>query len=383
MGSITRTFANSITASGVNAVAPGTVAPEDTTTGTLGISAVTSDPPSPSFGEVWIRTDLKKIKSYLLGTAAWASGTSMPYGFTGGNNGGPFNATWHTSGYGSHPKTGGDNGARGYDHLFWNGTSWSIQTDYPYPNSGSFGFGTQDTHMVGGGHGVSSVSPTQTLAGGSYTGTQATYEWAGSPGSWSAETNLPTSNSGVDAQGAGAPTSDFMLAYGWTPSGNGNQTVVFTYNGTAWASSTATPRAGNSKSSGGASSSDTYFVGGGSPGNQSEYWNGSSWATGPTLNTAVPEGRASETLKYNASNGNALSTNNPNGNVELWNGTAWANDTDIPGSPYPNQLTGGAGADASKGLAFGGGSPPYPSSSVYNYTGAVNAPHEIPAFSAS
>ena len=102
MGSITRTFANSITASGVNAVAPGTVAPEDTTTGTLGISAVTSDPPSPSFGEVWIRTDLKKIKSYLLGTAAWASGTSMPYGFTGGNNGGPFNATWHTSGYGSY-----------------------------------------------------------------------------------------------------------------------------------------------------------------------------------------------------------------------------------------------------------------------------------------
>ena len=383
MGNITRIFANNITANGVSAVAPGTVAPEDTTTGTLGIPAVTSDPPSPTFGEIWFRTDLKQLKSYLLGTASWASGTSMPYGFTSGNNGGPFNSTWHTSGYGSHPKTGGDNGARGYDHLFWNGTSWSIQTDYPYPNSGSFGFGTQDTHMVGGGHGVASVSPTQTLSGGSYTGTQATYEWAGSPGSWSSETNLPVSMSSVDGQGAGAPTTDFLLISGWTTAGSGNQAGTFTYDGTAWSSGTNTPRASNYKSTGGPSSSDVYSVGGGSPGNQTEYWNGTTWASGPTLNAGVPEGRAGESLTYNASGGNALSTNNPNGNVEIWNGTAWANDVDIPGSPYPNQLTGGAGSGASKGLAFGGGSPPYPSSSVYNYTGAVNADHEIPAFSAS
>ena len=72
-----------------------------------------------------------------------------------------------------------------------------------------------------------------------------------------------------------------------------------------------------------------------------------------------------------------------NGFFLFWNGTAWANDVDVPGSPFPNPLPGGAGAGASTGLAFAGGTPPYPASSVYNYTGAVNAPHEIPAFAAS
>jgi hypothetical protein len=379
MGNITRTFANSISASGVTAVAPGTVAPEDTTTGTLGIPAVAGDPPSPSFGDIWLNTTAKKFKTYLLGSASWATGTSMPYGFTGGAHGGPFNAIYHVSGYGSHPKVGGENGARGYDHLFWNGTSWAIQTDFPYPNSGCFGQGTQDDHMCGGGHGV--TGPNQTTPFASYGGTVNTYKWSGSPASWSSGPSMPVARSTIAGAGKGASTSDFMIAGGWTLAGQPQTDVLF-YNGTSFSVSPVSMPTGRYPVLGqGASTSDVYNIGWTGPGSTTTtYWNGTSWASGPSLNSQVE--MSSETLTYNASDGNAIAVlpADPGPSpTQLWNGTAWGTDTACPLAGV-NQVAGGAGTSgASYGMAFGGGNPPYPASAVSVYTGAGNVKHASPA----
>ena len=380
MGSITRTFANSISASGVTAVAPGTVAPEDTTTGTLGIPAVAGDPPSPSFGDIWLNTTAKKFKTYLLGSASWAAGTSMPYGFTGGAHGGPFNAIYHVAGYGSHPKVGGENGARGYDHLFWNGTSWALQTDFPYPNSSCFGQGTQDDHHCGGGHGV--TGPNQTTPFLTYGGTVNTYRWSGSPASWSSGPSLPVARSSMSGAGKGASSTDFMIAGGWTEAGQPRSDVLF-YNGTSFSVSPVSMPYGSYPSLGqGASTSDVYSIGpNGTPtSTDTLYWNGTSWASGPSLVAPSAE-VASETLTYSASEGNAITvypqpSSSP---VQLWNGTAWATDTACPLAGV-NQCAGGAGTSgASYGMAFGGGSPPYPASHVSVYTGAGNVKHASPA----
>jgi hypothetical protein len=379
MGNITRTFANSISASGVTAVAPGTVAPEDTTTGTLGIPAVAGDPPSPSFGDIWLNTTAKKFKTYLLGSASWTTGTSMPYGFTGGAHGGPFNAIYHVSGYGSHPKVGGENGARGYDHLFWNGTSWAIQTDFPYPNSGCFGQGTQDDHMCGGGHGV--TGPNQTTPFASYGGTVNTYKWSGSPASWSSGPSMPVARSTIAGAGKGASTSDFMIAGGWTLAGQPQTDVLF-YNGTSFSVSPVSMPTGRYPVLGqGASTSDVYNIGWTGPGSTTTtYWNGTSWASGPSLNSQVE--MSSETLTYNASDGNAIAVlpADPGPSpTQLWNGTAWGTDTACPLAGV-NQVAGGAGTSgASYGMAFGGGNPPYPASAVSVYTGAGNVKHASPA----
>lgn len=239
MGSITRTFANNITANGVSAVAPGTVAPEDTTTGSLGVPAVTSNPPTPSLsaGDLWVRTDLtsNQLKGYLAVTGSWSTAIAN-YGNPQGTvdaGGGPNTAAWVALGY-----QGESSPPRRNHHYTFDGTAYTTKTNVPYSASSGFGAGTETAHTVGGGHRDDSTGG---AVGGPYYLFNKVESWNGS--AWASETNMPTYISGVSAAHQTTPETDITIVGMWVP-GSPTSTNALGYDGSTWSSLTAVPSAG-------------------------------------------------------------------------------------------------------------------------------------------
>ena len=366
-------------------IGPGAVAQSNISPAvTLSVPAVTSDPPSPDEGDVWLRTDLKQFKAYLLGTAAFATGTSMPYGFSQGSVNGPsFNNITEVCGYGSHPRTGGDNGARGYDHQQWDGSSWSQATNHPYANSGCSLTGTQSAGLTCGGHG--NPSGPNVPVHPSYSATNISTEWDGSSWGSTATPNYAFS-SGNQQHGHGTQTNT-KIVNGWTGPSLSNQSQ--TYDGTSWSAAPTTPFT-NQWFAGAGPTSD--FIGWGSnTGSNSYQWNGSSWSTGPSFATPKQSGEGSRVGTANGPTNTGVlcvGSRYPASNTtELWNGTSWASDVNLHAAPAYSSTTGAhsgggnTGAGNSRGLVIGGGSPPYPGALVAEYTGAALANLTTPAFS--
>src|SRR6056300_1253264 len=94
MGTIKRTFANSLTGTGklsatnldsnipANNIANSSVTNVTALSPSLGsaIPSVASDPPSPTLGDIWYNTTTGKLKNYAQTAAAWASGGNMGTG---------------------------------------------------------------------------------------------------------------------------------------------------------------------------------------------------------------------------------------------------------------------------------------------------------------
>ena len=365
MGSITRTFANSISANGVTAVAPGTVAPEDTTTGTLGIPAVTSDPPGPGLnpGDIWIRTDLSsnQLKGWLAVNGSFSALPDSPYPAFGGAATGTAGAGAMICRYGGHPRAGGENGARGYDHQSFDNTSWTQETNFPYPNSGSFFHGTTSAGVGGGGHG-NPGGPNSPL-GPSYGATTISYEWDGAAWGSSASLNVAVSSS----DGTHSPSqSDAIVAGGWgsspTSPTNGATISAQTYNGTAWSDlGTNMPLALRANGSTGPTSDHLVFGGsttGPSVVDTAISWNGSSWTTESSMTAARLEMASSSTGSATTSAfvyGGGPPTNYNTTNV--WNGTSWNADATNPAATPAQgggRGFGGVGnTDATSGIIAG------------------------------
>jgi len=359
MGSITRTFANSISANGVTAVAPGTVAPEDTTTGTLGIPAVTSDPPGPGLnpGDIWIRTDLSsnQLKGWLAVNGSFSALPDSPYPAFGGAATGTAGAGAMICRYGGHPRVGGENGARGYDHQSFDNTTWTQETDFPYANSGCFLHGTQSDGVAGGGHG-NPAGPALPIPGQpTLTRTAISYEWNGT--TWGSSASLNEARSGMD--GTHSPSaSDAFVAGGWI---GPSSAKVQLYNGTSWSDlGSDMPYAVQNQGTTGPSTD--HIVYGGYAGGaiaSSISWNGSSWSAEPSLNSARTE-LASSSIGSGSGTAFALAGNPgaSNGNSsEVWNGTSWNTDATNPAADGTNaggRSFGGVGAtDATSGIIAG------------------------------
>lgn len=351
---------------------------------TLSVPAVTSDPPSPNEGDVWLRTDLKIFKSYLLGSAAWTAGTSIPYGATGWSaNGTSTNSFFAVCGYGSHPRTGGDNGARGYDNLEFNGTSWSNETNFPYANSSCCSIGTQSARVSGGGHGNPS-GPNAPL-GPSYSATTISYEWDGT--SWAAPATMNYYASSIAQRHGHGPISSAFLHGGWHAPGGSATAKSQIYDGTSWSTSPDGPTATQYLASAGPPTAILHFGGSYAPsGKGTVEWNGSSWSAEPAMSTSRPEGTKIGTAAGPTNTG-VLAVGPSGGTSELYNGTSWAADQSYSPLPaFPGSLGGvsgggNTGGGTSTGLLIGGGSPPYPGSRVAEYTGAALASLSSPAFS--
>ena len=366
-------------------IGPGAVAQSNISPAvTLSVPAVTSDPPSPDEGDVWLRTDEKKFKAYLLGTAAWSSAPTPSYGAASwSSNGTSSNSVTSLCGYGSHPRTGGDNGARGNDHLEFNGTSWSNQSNFPYYNSGVSNAGTQSAGIAGGGHG-NPAGPNAPIHP-SYSATTISQEYDGS--SWGSSASLNYAASSMKQQHGHGTQTDNMLCGGWN--GPSQQTVTQNYDGSAWSAGDAMPTGSHYVASAGPTNNLLIFSG--AYGTASAIYNGSSWSAGPSMSV----NRQNECSRMGTVNGPgntgvlAFGGEYPsNSNVsELYNGTSWASDVALSASPAygsgdaGHAGSGNTGGGTSTGIAHGGGSPPYPASLSAEYTGQAFAVLSQPAFS--
>lgn len=354
-------------------IAPGTIAAADISPAvTLGVPAVTSDPPSPNEGDMWLRTDLKQLKSYLIGTASFSAGTSIPYGATGWASNGTGKASFFAiSGYGSHPRTGGDNGARGKDFIHFNGTSWSNAPDYPYYNSGTMAIGTQSATLGGGGHG-NPAGPNSPIHP-SYSATTISYEYDGS--SWGSSASLNYAASSMSQQHGHGTQTDALITNGW--SGPSSPTASQSYDGSSWSAGATAPTATNFACSAGPT--NDYLVFGGSYGTASAEFNGTSYSTGPSMSTARPEPSRLGTANGPTNTGVlAIGPASPNSNsTDIYNGTSWSADVPLANAPTYSTGEGGhagggnTGVSSSGGIVIGGGNPPYPGSHSAEYDGAA------------
>ena len=368
-------------------IAPGTIAAADISPAVnLGVPAVTSDPPTPSLstGDMWLRTDLKQLKSYLLGSAAWSGGTTIPYGATGwSSNGTGRSSAWAISGYGSHPRTGGDNGARGKDFIKFDGSSWSNGPDYPYYNSGTMAVGTQSAALGGGGHG--NPAGPNTPVHPSYSATTVSYEFDGS--AWGSSANLNFGASSMGQQHGHGTQTDALMTNGWTsPTGT---SASQSYDGSSWSAGATAPTSAAFVCSAGPT--NDYLVFSGSYGSASAEFNGTSYSAGGTLTSSRPECNRIGTA-YGPGNTGVMAVGGDyptlTNSCELYNGTSWSADIPLANSPFYGPSTGpgrGAGntgaGDSAGGLVMGGATPPYPGSAIAEYDGAALAVLSQPAFS--
>lgn len=363
-------------------IAPGTIAEADISPAVnLGVPAVTADPPSPVEGDMWLRTDTKQLKSYLIGSAAFSAGTAIPYGASGwSSNGTTKDSTWGLSGYGSHPRTAGDNGARGNDFIKFDGSSWSNGPNYPYYNSGTMAIGTQSAALGGGGHG--NPAGPNTPIHPSYSATNVSYEFDGS--SWGSSASLNYAASSMTQQHGHGTQSDALITNGW--SGPSSPTASQSYDGSSWSAGATAPTATNFACTAGPTSN--YLVFGGSYAATSATFNGTAYAAGPSLSSARPEGSRLGTANGPTNTGVlAIGGDYPSvtNSTELYNGTSWSSDVPLANAPTYSSSDAGhsgggnTGGGSSGGIVFGGGSPPYPGNLVAEYTGAALATLTSPA----
>lgn len=375
-------------------IAPGTVAASNIAPGTitttqispavpLGVPAVSSDPPTPSLseGDLFFRKDTKTLKCFAIGSAAFSAGTAIPYGASQWSSTGTGSSSFSAiCGYGSHPRTGGDNGARGYDHLQFDGTSWTNATNHPYANSGTMCVGTTSALLSGGGHG--NPSGPNTPVHPSYSATTISTEWDGS--SWGSTASLNYGASSYNQNhGKGGTQTNAFISGGWQ--GPSSSTKTQNYDGSSWSAGDAMPTTSNWVDAAGPTSD--YIIFGGSYGTASALYNGSSWSAGPSLSTSRGESGRIGTANSPTNTGVlAIGGESPASNTtELYNGTSWASDVALHNAPtFPSSSAGftaggDTGGGTSGGIVIGGGSPPYPGSLVAEYTGAALAILSSPA----
>ena len=351
-------------------IAPGTVAASNIATGTitttqispsvtLGVPAVTSDPPSPSLslGNMWLRTDLtsNQLKCWLPVAGTFSSLSNSPYSGYGGAATGSSDAGMVICRYGS-PLSAGDNGARGYDHQHFDGTTWSQKTNFPYPNSGTCLGGTQSASVAGGGHG-NPGGPNSPLHP-SYSATTISYEWDGS--AWGGSVTMAYYASSLDKLHSTSQTNTF-IATGWYAPGGTTTAKSQSYNGSVWTLESDAPYASQDATSSGPGSDSLIFNGNvdGTPyvTTNAASWNGANWSTenstslGTTGSYGSYGGTASGGQIFKIAGDLGPGQNNT---TEVFNGTSWSTDATSTYSSGGGNAFGGVGnTPSTRGIIFG------------------------------
>lgn len=350
-GTITTTQIAPATVAASN-IAPGTITTTQISPAVpLGVPAVTSDPPSPTEGDMWLRKDLAapgNLKAYLnTATGSWSTGGSQPAGNLPGGSGGPITAHWVAQGDGDTPYPP----ARSQAHFHYDGTSWSDETNFPYTGSSAMGTGTQSAHIAGAGHNDGS-QPTNVGTPTPYYLGNAIYEWNGS--SWASDSTLPTGFSSVSGNhGDGGTASAATIVGGWMANPyppTWTSTTNIEWDNSSWSSNTAYPASVSGVATTGPV--NALFA---AKGTASNLWNGSSWASEGTLPTSMSNGGM-----WGGSESQAFITDEQPSNVTLkYNGTTWSSEANVPVSTGGRS---GSGGSSSSGLLVGGYSagPPNP-----------------------
>jgi hypothetical protein len=296
------------------------------------IQVVSSDPSNPETGQIWYNSSSGTLKGYVFATVnAWASGGNLNTKRQSAQNGavGTQNASI---------EAGGLNPAASPTSVtnfeLYNGTSWtnSPQSLPSVRNSGC-SFGSQTAAVLAGGDN-----------GPAYINT--TVIWNGS--TWSPSGNMNTTR-GASIAGYGTQTAG-LGAGGYNASPSADSVATESFNGTSWTTVNSLNTARRGAAGAGIQTAALYFGGSNDP-DATESWNGTSWTTVANLNTGRGGlgGMGIQTAAV------AFGGSPYTGATELWNGSAW---TTNPNSMATARHGLSQGGTQTAGLAIGGRSSP-------------------------
>ena len=303
------------------------------------IKYLSADPSNPENGQVWYNSTSGNLRvEGIQGTAAWASGGSLPAIRSGSGGAGTQTAALNI---------GGENGATIFGTTEeYNGSAWT---------AGGALNASPSFLMASGG------TQTAALRVGGYTGPVGTVlqnaveEYNGS--SWTAVTALPAATG--NGMFAGIQTAGLFYG-GQAPS---TVTTSLSYDGSSW---TATNSLAVTKSAGAGFGTQTAAIaaGGNNPAlgpgtsaftNNSQTWDGTNWTTTNSLNNNKTNLRGWGSSTSGAVAGGRPPSPSITNQTEVYDGTNWSASATLATARGEGSTAGGPGAIS--GLYAGGNSP--------------------------
>jgi len=288
-----------------------------------GIKQVSSDPPSPSAGQVWFNTTTKVLKQYVLADGTWASGGNLntargAIAAAGAN---------HSASlvFGGSPGNSANTES-------YNGSSWTEVNDLNSGRDYLGGQGTQTAAIAMGG------------------GTVNAETWNGT--SWTEVNNLNLARDTLGS-GSGAATVAIVVG-GWKSPGVAAEVEL--WDGTNWTEVAEMNTARNGPFVSGTSTAALTSGGSVEPGVQTkaENWNGSSWTEVGDLNTARYNGGSAGTSALALVFAGSNQAGTVDAETELFDGTTWSEQNDLSTARYYND---GAGVAQTNAILAGGNAP--------------------------
>lgn len=305
------------------------------------VSYISSDPSTLTKGQVWYNSasNTAKVRT-ALSNGVFSSAPSLN---TGHNASGASGITSAALAFGS--TTAPNEQSESYDGTSW--TNTNAMTGYGDYNNG---FGTQTAAVAAGDGGPSPAKNSSSFDGTCWT--------AGNP----------TSQYGYAGVALGIEPAG-MLASRFDGSGPGPANYVELFNGTCWTNSPNDLNTARYNAQG-AGTQTSAIVMGGAPGTPvgvaTEEYNGGSWTTVNSLNSAMDSGNASGQQASAVCFDDAI--------CEIWDGTCWSNNPtgmSTPRSSMGNTVGAGPAGSASTSLAVGGGSAPHQTVEEYSGPGSI------------
>ena len=272
------------------------------------VKYLTSDPTLDSSyeGQVWYNSTSGTNKA-LVQIKAVSSGGNTPTNFYYAGGVGPTTATLGISGVGPSPQPA---------HnlvIEYNGFSWSSETNIPVQSRAGYDFGTATAAVYAAGD-YSPSSPTQTMV---------TREYDGS--SWTTGNDIPN---GQGSFGAATGVLTAGLCFGGYANPQSSTSVVtVSYDGTNWTdlpspgADTNTPR--NFTRGGGGPQTAAIFSGGNPTTGATEAFDGSSWTSLNSMNTARYGSGFNGTQTIGIYMGGVASPGRVD-TIEEWDGVSWS-----------------------------------------------------------
>ena len=299
-----------------------------------GIKQVSSDPPSPTTGQVWFNTTTNVLKQYVLGVGSWASGGNLN---TSRSNAGG-------AGIQTSAMMVGKDGSPQAIVEEYNGSSWTEVGDLTTGrNAKAMGANTEAVLAVGG------YDP------GTSTGSLKTESWNGS--SWTEVNDL---NVKREAMGTFGIYTAGIIASGFERGGSPARPVnVESWDGTNW-TEVNNVNTGRSTSIG-SGLQPSGILSGGAPApatNLVESWDGTSWTEVADMNQnrgRYGGGSGTSNTAAMVFGGYADPPSTVVANTEIWDGSSWTETTDL--STARNDIQASSNAPTSLSLAFGGLTP--------------------------
>ena len=336
MGTIKQNYANNITSGGdFDATDLSGTIPADninntsvssvTTYGTAGsgVVSVSSDPPSPTIGDVWFNTAVNKFKYAGAGVGSWASGASLntARGYMQGNG---IQTAAQIAG-GANPS-----GTPKANNELYDGTSWTEPTDGPAGKQNAASSGTQTASFLATG-----LQPWPNTSA-------VSYEWGGS--SWTEIAEVNTARYGAVGLGS---TEAALIGGGYSGI---NDPKVESFNGTSW-TEVSDFNTGSPRERGGCGTLTAGLAAGGEPPAtaDTETWDGSSWTEVNNLNTANHGLRVcgTQTLALRCGGNGGVA------HTEQWDGTSWTEVNELAEGMQQH----GIGGTQTAAVIAGGDSP--------------------------